>query len=348
MLLRSWIRENGTLSVLLAAVNARPEELLVKERPTVWMIAKVFCTVACLLVATTIFRPGSSQEAAHIANVNPEPTAVPPAKVPKLRKYTLTRLVTGVSWLHRTRAARKDEAWASVAGFRVTEKGKPAPWEPVDIAVTDGKGKKWRWVGGGNKHDGDQILHLFLLDPFDGKGYRDQIRPDNCEWHLRVEFSRTSGFGAADLWTVRNVPVPQEGQTIDYKVIASTVLHGTKIDLQQLLPPSESFGEPIDKFNPVPINTPAVIIVHSPRREGLRMDLVKVMDDQGRKVTTSFISGRPGREEGGDRIDRTDPQYQSYFRLVGLRPDAKSVNLMFALHESEYAEFDAKPKVIEK
>jgi hypothetical protein len=339
--LRSWIRQYGALGYFMAGFILVAHELLVIRRRRTLMVSVGFCLLMCLVGVTAIRLRRSNAASSYVLTAahNTQPSLA--THVLKTREYSLTRLVTGVSWQDRTRSPRKDETWASVVGFRIVEQGQPAPWEPVGIAVTDGKGKKWNWAGGGCEHEGEEALFLFLLDPVEGQLGRNETRPDNTQWKLRVEFSQKRDFALADLWTVRNVPVPKKGQKVDFRTFASTVLHGMKVELGQIVPPGESIGETVEQWDR---KTPAVSVTLSPKREGIRLDLVKATDGQGRAVNTSFLMSG----SGGDCIGIPDPTYRYHYSLDGVRSDVKTINLTFALHESEYAEFTAKPTIMAK
>jgi hypothetical protein len=249
------------------------------------------------------------------------------------REYRLTRLITGVSWLHPTRLPKKDEAWASVARFRVTAQGKPAPFEPVGIAVTDGKGRKWVGVGYGNEKKGSDIEHEFLLDPVNGSGK--QVRPDPRAWQLQVEFARTSGFFAEELWTVRSVPLAKRGQENGFNVIARATRQRAKVELRELVPPGGSLGEAIFGEQ----EKPCVSVVLNPRRKGLRLDLIGAVDDRSREIKTSLVMSG----SGGCCINIPDPTERYHFSLEDLAVDASAVDLTFAVQETKFVQFHARP-----
>jgi len=338
---RSWIRKFGALGYFTATVILVAHELLVIRRRRTLAMSVAFFTIVCLIAPTTPWHRGPVWASAQVPATLQGTVSSPTTKVLRPRDYTLTRLITGVSSRDRTRPPGDDEAWASLAGFRVTGHGKPTLWEPVEIAVTDGRGKTWNWVGGGTSHDGDETLHWFLLDPA-VRTDAGESRPDNSEWKLRVEFSQTRDFASGDLWTVRKVPVPKKGQVNDYKTIASTNLHGMKVELSRIIPPGAPIGEFVGGDQR---KVPRVQVTLSPKRDGIRLDLVKVTDDRGREVNTSFLMSGSGSDVF---TDVPDPSIRYYFNLDDLRSDVKTVNLTFALHESEYAEFTAKPTVMAK
>ena len=86
--------------------------------------------------------------------------------------------------------------------FDAQQKGQSATnWRPVQIETTDATGNYIKgWIN--NYRQNGEMSGYF---------YQPGLWPDEPAWKVRVEFSRTSGFNADELWSVTNIPV-QRGQ----------------------------------------------------------------------------------------------------------------------------------------
>src|SRR5690349_8440960 len=118
ILLRMWLHGCGAVGVWMDGVCIRPSERLGRQRDRIWMACIGRCTLVCLLMVTT-----TSRTCLSVPQVPGETSAHEAASLPVTKKlgprdYTLTQLVTGVSWLHPTRAPRGNEVWSSLAGFQ--------------------------------------------------------------------------------------------------------------------------------------------------------------------------------------------------------------------------------------
>ena len=249
------------------------------------------------------------------------------------REFSLRSLISGVSFTDFTRPPKMDETWSTVAQFRVTENGKPAPWEPVDVELRDAKGQCWTGSSYENSHVGDEIQHWFVSNP-PGGGLRDGILPAPGEWKLRVKFFRTSGFTPEELWTVKGVPLPKRSPEQPYHVIESVVRQETRLSLRELLPAGDHFAERVH----FPLEVLGVSVLLDPPRENLRVDLAAVKDDRGRSVQAQLKQKSAASHGSGT----TDPTVRYHFLLTDLKPDARKVDLTFALHAGEIVEFPVR------
>jgi hypothetical protein len=293
-------------------------------------------TNALLATARLPLAPAPSVNIARPAplRVGRQPTAsVGPLRV------TLTRLTNGISWLHPDRAPLGDETWACQATLEITEHGKPAAWEIEEIDVTDGAGRSWTSVGSFCEVHGAVVTHTFLLDP-PGGGSREGQRPAPGKWKLAMELSRTSGYDQQEMWTVRGVPVPHAGAEARFHVVASSVRKGAKISLREIAPAHADLGEQILRRQ----NFPCATVVLAPERRGLNVSLVSATDDKRRSVKPRFLMSASGSDAVVAGYD--DPSCRYHFGLVDLRPDAETVDLTFAVHESVFVEMEASPTVV--
>jgi len=145
--------------------------------------------------------------------------------------------------------------------------------------------------------------------------YRFGLWPGEAAWRLKVELSRHANFAPDELWTVRDLSLSETN--LSHLLTSQTTLQGTVAQLQRLVPSLEQGS----------VHT--LFLSVSPHREGFRFTIVEATDDLGRTVS---FSGH-----GGNGINHTID-----FRPA---PDAKSLNVTFALHPSRFVEFTVKPEM---
>jgi hypothetical protein len=266
-----------------------------------------------------------------------EPVTLPIAAQAGDLRVSLNRLVTDVSWSDPKRAVRGAELRSSVAAFSVTENGNPAPYKPVELELVDREGKRWQRSTSSYRNNEQEIVHQFTVG-LETEVWNSKKKPADGAWSLRVGFSRTSGFAAEELWTVRSVAVPELGADKEFKAVASTSLQETTLKLRSLIPPGGSFGEPV-KFRDDPPRV-GVSVVMEPKRDDLQVVLVKAVDDRGREATPVAAM-----TASGSCITRPadDPTRRYHFRLNGLASDAKTIDLTFAVPRTRYVQFQVTP-----
>ena len=145
--------------------------------------------------------------------------------------------------------------------------------------------------------------------------YRWGLWPGEAAWKLQVEFSRRSGFAPGQLWTVKGLSLTETNLSGNKEY--QTVLQGITVRLQALSPARSPDG------------SRTLHMALSPRSDDRGLSLVEGTDDQGRPVSSGSVA-----LSGGGQL----------FNLT-VAPDAKSLNLTFALHESHVIEFTVKPEV---
>ncbi|HEX4644154.1 MAG TPA: hypothetical protein VH598_00940, partial [Verrucomicrobiae bacterium] len=169
--------------------------------------------------------------------------------------------------------------------------------------------------------------------------YQNQRRDDGCcfyfggalwleepAWKLQVELSRTADFPPEELWLVKGVPVPADGESSE--VHAKTNMYGAGLEFLSLSSPNAVV--PNNIAMPGHYNLHAEVVSEA----GIaHLTLVAVKDDQGREVrATDYLTFGPN-------------DFHVIPRCIGLDilKDAKSLDVTFAFSESVKVEFLAKP-----
>ena len=238
---------------------------------------------------------------------------------------TLTKLVTGVQspYNRGNGVPRNDPSTKGVQlDFDVQQKGQSATnWSPVRVVTSDATGNSVQgWINAFNMNGQES-----------GYFYREGLWPDEPAWKLRLEFSRTSGFGNDEIWAVNDVPV-QPGTQQDAgnlwgnfgrtkPAFAEATVNGIHVKLFpaiQYSDPNNGGAQAVSFY----LKTDP-----DPEAEGMRLTVLQADDDQGRDLQSR------GSSWGGGN-------YQ--YEYVNTR-SAKALNLTFAIHKSRFVEFTAKP-----
>ncbi len=209
--------------------------------------------------------------------------------------------------------------------FDVQQKGQSVTnWHPVRVETTDATGNDVKgWINNYRQFSqtGDPTAYF----------YQPGLWPDEPAWKLRLEFSRTSGFGDDEIWAVTNVPVRPGTQQDAWNgfgnssrtktAFAEAIVNGIHLKLFpaiQYQDQNNGGGQSVAfslKADP------------DPEAEGMRITVLKATDDQGRVLQNRGTSWGSGNY-----------QYQySNARNV------KVLNLTIALHKSRFVEFTVKP-----
>ncbi len=161
--------------------------------------------------------------------------------------------------------------------------------------------------------------------------------PDEPAWKLRVEFSqdRNSQFRSNDLWLVKGVPVPPPNGMVEPDLKAR--LRYGALRLKGITAANVA----LPGGRPPKAPSPQVYVELEPATNGVRLDLLRVVDDRGQRVVVSggMPGGFPALASASTRIST---------RNFGLRipPEAKTLDLEFALYRSRMVEFLAKPALL--
>jgi hypothetical protein len=219
-------------------------------------------------------------------------------------------------------------------------------WRPWYVNLSDGAGNKVMSVM--LFQDNDLMRQHNILSPShpiiytaddDYKGYylEHGLWPNESAWHLRMLFTRTSGFTADEILTLTNLPVrvgTQKDRDAEWTwessgdtnlVLGDYTVNGVRLKLfvPILYPDQINQGQTI---NVIMKSDPSI------SDQIWRMTVLKATDDQGRDLWAPF-SGDAG--------------YNCSIDFLRVK-ETKSLSLQFALHKSRIVEFDAKPELFQK
>lgn len=160
---------------------------------------------------------------------------------------------------------------------------------------------------------------------------------DEPAWKLRVEFvqDRNSQFRSNDLWEVKGVAVPPSNGMVELDLKAR--LRYGALRLKGITAANVLFpGERTPK-NP----SPQVYVELEPATNGVRLDLIRAIDNRGEQVVSYSTAqwGPPASTSTATGIST---------RAFGLfiPPEARALDLTFALYRSRTVEFLAKPALL--
>ena len=209
----------------------------------------------------------------------------------------------------------KPPQWAPVfdAGTYVeveTQSTDPAErWQPIDVAFIDATGNVYpRKRYGTTEHKGNLSR---LWAPW-------MLPYDEDAWKVRVELARTAAakFQADEVWTVKNIPVPDWGKTIE--LADKQTVHGIGLKAQG-----------IRRATPSALS---VFVDHDVA--GYEMSLVRLVDDRGRDVV---------RHEDWDHPTRTSLGWDRFEFAFDIRGGAKTLTATLAFHQTRFVELLARP-----
>lgn len=238
--------------------------------------------------------------------------------------FTLTDLRTGVDQIGES--VEPDQRPLTQASFRITERGRPSRfWAPVRIVISDATGNRLfydlsnrRSSEATYKNGGAQVSLLKML-------CAEEV------WKLGVEFARTSDYRSPSeaLWTVPDVSIPGENK-IDFSD-KSAVRMGREVRLVGIGGTGTLQWQPDASVGGY---WKAVVKARVSSLHGASSLSLIATDKRGRR----FTGVSQGYEDIGGNNGR---EFTFYFN--DLPDDVKALNLTFAIHESHYAEFLAKP-----
>jgi RNA polymerase sigma factor (sigma-70 family) len=191
-------------------------------------------------------------------------------------------------------------------------------WRPRRIEISDATGNQWAPYPYPADSQGTNELR-----------FAGNLWPGESAWKMRVEFSKTSGFGDDELWTVRGLTIPEVNQSL--ALGQSTRLAGAAIRLVAFT--AANVDQPGDFKWMGEKSEPRLSVSAEPPGEGWRLGLVKVVDDKGRQVA---VHSEP---------DFGSASGEAAFGLV-LPPGASSLDCTFAWRKSRFVEFTARPEIV--
>ena len=206
------------------------------------------------------------------------------------------------------------------ATFEISEKNQVVEnWQPVNIWLEDATGNQCKNSSWSNHEEDGKASMTFSSGLFHGEA-----------WKMKTQFARKSHFLKADLWTA-TIPLPQHPE---YQTnVVSHVLHDKKIILRGIV---DQNGFLLDGTKSSRNNSgrnkkqKQFHLFVEDMDTDLRLDLVEVVDDQGRKCKQS------GKSWGGSNYDYG----------VEIEEDATSLTVTLAFHQSKFAEYIAMPQTI--
>ena len=242
------------------------------------------------------------------------PEALPDTQSDDDLNVTLTKLNYDARGFNGGNAPANDPRNKAVfVAFHTEQKGVVVTnWQPIRIETSDATGNhafnnSW---SSGRDENGDATMT-----------YQWGLWPDEPAWKLHVEFSKQSGFGNDEVWTVQDVPVKPGSQQDMWNnggqnsranpAFAETNLNGLHLKLFPVIQFTDQNQGNNEKPGGFRIQSDQPL-------DGMQMTLVKATDENGRDVQS--YSGREGWG-GNDR----QLQFQN------LR-NAKTLNLTIALH----------------
>jgi hypothetical protein len=222
----------------------------------------------------------------------------------------------------------------ALAVFRLTEQGQPSRrWEPLGGMVWDGTGnERWMWLGW------DRRARVFVGNMGDG------LWPDSSAWKLRLELARTplAGFAPEETWTVRGVPVPRPGSVTQY--VATATRQGVRLRLLGLVGKG-TVRWPGQGYIACWVGEDPTVRLRVRSLPDTYHITLRAVDDRSRRYAGE--DPRSGRYSAGYDPQQCTPAQgpgeQEFRYRLRLAPDAKTVDLTFAVHQSRFVEFLAHP-----
>lgn len=340
--LESRLKQSANVSINLRAANATrspsagvasgsaiggPSLITGRELPQHPRRAKVF--------KIRLYRSESGGSAVRVGELtirNPASGKFPtwPAETLPARRrtneleITLLKLETGLTGKEVGHGPAGDGANSfSRATFTVKENGAPTEkWSVCGIRMSNAAGEVRpagtyvsRWERAEHKVDFEGALWL-----------------EETAWKLEVDLARTGDFPADELWFIKGAPVPQPG---DLEIMrAITNLHYVELEFlgvsgaKTVLPADYAAIQPHANLH---VRTPHPL-------DGVRLALVEVRDDQGRKLATQ---GSTARTSMGGRGNT--PREMLHGFAIEIPEDAKSLDITLAATRIVSVEFLAKP-----
>jgi RNA polymerase sigma factor (sigma-70 family) len=196
-----------------------------------------------------------------------------------------------------------------------------APWNVRSLQLSDATGNRWKqssmvcWVG----NEPEPRLHTSMPGA---------LWASEPAWDLRVELTRTNDFRADELLAVPNIPVPQRDEVIELRDVHR--VNGVDIEVRAIAGADAELPQP-HKWLKAKGKMNLALTIHDGMGDK-RLSLVSVRDDRGRSVAVA---------DQQDIYARRD----WVFSLDAL-PDAQTLEFTFAVHESRFLEFRARPEQI--
>lgn len=226
--------------------------------------------------------------------------------------FTLARLITNVDLNQPAQRARKGHPGGTLAYFSATTGTSASGWFPERATLRDSTGN---------------TLPLGATTRREGSGFRLMIPgmlwSGESAWKLGAVFSRTTGFASEEIYRFQPVAVPGKGSAVHSDETGTFA--GTSVVFHGIVGPGGKLRGAPSVTHP----RPAIILRVRPNLEDIRLTVVRVLDERGRRLS---VTPQPLFRRGG------------YFGFGLDSPGAaRKVEVSVAVHESRVVEFLAKP-----
>jgi hypothetical protein len=201
--------------------------------------------------------------------------------------------------------------------FQIAEQGqRTTNWQLRAIHASDALGNRNSYgVASYSERNGDETWTGNWL-----------LWPDEPAWKLRLEFARRGGFAADELWHVRGIAVPHSNSLAPAPF--QTNLQGVSLSVRGI---SDARGFLSDGTMSVNATSNVLDLKWTPALPGLRVSLLEVKDDRGRKIE---VRG----SVGGD--------HDVVGYALNVSSDVQSVDARFAVRRSRFVEMLVKPELL--
>jgi len=233
----------------------------------------------------------------------------------------LTRLAFGLGNELKFRAAKEDERTKSGALFKIREDGEPTKrWIPDGVRMSDATGNERSQSSWGGQWQKD--LYHFQWSP--------ALWRDTGGMRFKFEMTRNpkAGFATNELLVIKGVRVPTGTNVTQLNIETNRLGHtirivallGAKGKIKTAARMRSASSEP------------ELFVEASPPLLDKQLDLISVVDDQGREGRSSGASW--SRPQG------------TYDLSLDFHNEAKTLDLTLAVHRSHYVEFVVEPEIL--
>lgn len=286
-----------------------------------------------ILFSIVVGLAGAAGVAAARPAVSPAKPIAPGLPLPQVRlsgpiQVSLVRFQSGLSPADlRSPAALGQRAWLR-ADFRVEQKGAVTrAWLPERLRLQDAAGHRWS-VEGTRVFYGPDGEGVFAFPQASGS--------HPFPWRMTVELARATrfmpyefwgSFSRDELWTLPLIPVPRPGQTRESPASDRTARRqGARLELAEAIGPRVPL-----RGARATAGVTRLAVRMADASDGTELTLLRATDFKGRWVPLV------ARSEVRHPRDRED--------VFGLqtRPDARTLNVTFAVHRMRMVQFTVSP-----
>lgn len=288
------------------------------RRFAIWVYQQEFTEKVLRIGAFTVRNPRPGNSLTWTAET------LPATRRTNQLEISLTKLETGLTGQETGHGPAGEGAKSfSRATFKLKENGAPTEnWSLCGISSSNAAGEfrpggsySSRWQRGEHKVDFEG--GLWLEEP---------------AWKINVDFARTGDFPSDELWSIKGVTVPLTGWLMENRIV--TNIFNEELEFVGVSGPKTYLPEGYTSLQPH-----ATILVRTAHpMHGVRIALVEVRDDQGRKLATKGSSARTSMGGRGNT-----PKEMLHGFAVEIPEDAKSLDITFAVTRVRSVEFLAKP-----